>query len=214
MKILRNWLLGSVAILMTTLAVAMDHVGMDQSADMEQPTDKNTKQVILATNRGDIVIQLDPKAAPITVDNFLQYVNSGFYDGLVFHRVIDNFMIQGGGFTPDMHERVAREPIKNESELDERLANQRGTIAMARTQLIDSATSQFFINLRDNNFLNGEQNRPGYAVFGRVIEGMEVVDNIAKSRTGSSGPHSNVPLDPVVINKAYVAGAPPQAKAS
>ncbi len=214
MKTLRNWLLGSVAILMTTLAVAMDHAGTDQAADMEQSTDKNTEQVILATNRGDIVIQLDPKAAPITVDNFLQYVNSGFYDGLVFHRVIDNFMIQGGGFTPDMNERVAREPIKNESELDERLANQRGTIAMARTQLIDSATSQFFINLRDNNFLNGEQNRPGYAVFGRVIEGMEVVDDIAKSRTGSSGPHSNVPLDPVVINKAYVAGPPPQAKAS
>lgn len=204
MKKLRNWLLGSVVLMMTTLVGAA-----------EQLANKSAEQVILETNKGNIVIQLAPKAAPITVDNFLQYVESGFYDGLIFHRVIDNFMIQGGGFTPDMNQRPPREAIKNESELDERQANLRGTVAMARTALINSATSQFFINLRDNNFLNGEQGRPGYAVFGQVIEGMDVVDAIAKVRTGNSSEHSNVPLDPVVINKAYIVDSHlPQVKAS
>ncbi len=190
MKQLRNWLLGSVALVMTTLTLAGD--------------DREAGSVILETNKGNIVIQLTPDSAPITVENFLQYVKEGFYDGLVFHRVIDDFMIQGGGFTSDMNQKPTHDPIKNESDLDDRLANQRGSIAMARTPLINSATSQFFINLRDNNFLNGDQGRPGYTVFGQVVEGMDVVDTIAKTRTGSSGTHANVPLDPVIINKAYV----------
>ena len=196
MKKLRNWLLGSVVLMVATLAGAM-----------EQPADNSAEQVILETNKGNIVIQLAPEVAPITVDNFVQYVNSGFYNGLIFHRVIDDFMIQGGGFTADMAQKTTRAAIKNESQLDQRQANQRGSIAMARTALVDSATSQFFINLRDNNFLDGHQGKPGYAVFGQVIEGMDVVDAIAKVKTGRSGGHSDVPLEPVVINQARIVEA-------
>lgn len=204
MKKLRNWLLGSVVLMVTTLVGAV-----------EQPADNSAEQVILETSKGNIVIQLAAQAAPITVDNFLQYVNSGFYDGLIFHRVIDDFMIQGGGFTPDMDQKTTRAAIRNESQLDQRQANQRGSIAMARTAMIDSATSQFFINLRDNDFLDGHRGKPGYAVFGQVIEGMDVVDAIAKVKTGRSGGHSDVPLDPVVINKAYLVDSQlPQDKAS
>ena len=190
MKKLCNWLLGMLMV--TTLAGAVEN---------------SPEQVILETSKGNIVIQLAPEVAPITVDNFLQYVNSGFYNGLIFHRVIDDFMIQGGGFTADMAQKTTRAAIKNESQLDQRQANQRGSIAMARTALVDSATSQFFINLRDNNFLDGHQGKPGYAVFGQVIEGMDVVDAIAKVKTGRSGGHSDVPLDPVVINQARIVEA-------
>ena len=198
MKKLCNWLLGMLMV--TTLAGAVEN---------------SPEQVILETSKGNIVIQLAPEVAPITVDNFLQYVNSGFYNGLIFHRVIDDFMIQGGGFSVDMAQKTTRAAIKNESQLDQRQANQRGSIAMARTALVDSATSQFFINLRDNNFLDGDQGKPGYAVFGQVIEGMDVVDAIAKVKTGRSGGHSDVPLEPVVINKAYIVNSQlPQAKAS
>ena len=190
MKKLCNWLLGMLMV--TTLAGAVEN---------------SPEQVILETSKGNIVIQLAPEVAPITVDNFVQYVNSGFYNGLIFHRVIDDFMIQGGGFTADMAQKTTRAAIKNESQLDQRQANQRGSIAMARTALVDSATSQFFINLRDNNFLDGHQGKPGYAVFGQVIEGMDVVDAIAKVKTGRSGGHSDVPLDPVVINQARIVEA-------
>ena len=190
MKKLCNWLLGMLMV--TTLAGAVEN---------------SPEQVILETSKGNIVIQLAPEVAPITVDNFLQYVNSGFYNGLIFHRVIDDFMIQGGGFTVDMAQKTTRAAIKNESQLDQRQANQRGSIAMARTALVDSATSQFFINLRDNNFLDGHQGKPGYAVFGQVIEGMDVVDAIAKVKTGRSGGHSDVPLEPVVINQARIVEA-------
>lgn len=192
MKKLCNWLLGMLMV--TTLVGAVEQ-------------ENSPEQVILETNKGNIVIQLAPEVAPITVDNFLQYVNSGFYNGLIFHRVIDDFMIQGGGFTADMDQKTTRAAIKNESQLDQRQANQRGSIAMARTALVDSATSQFFINLRDNNFLDGHQGKPGYAVFGQVIEGMDVVDAIAKVKTGRSGGHSDVPLDPVVINQARIVEA-------
>ena len=195
MKKLCNWLLSMLMV--TTLVGAVEN---------------SPEQVILETSKGNIVIQLAPEVAPITVDNFVQYVNSGFYNGLIFHRVIDDFMIQGGGFTADMAQKTTRAAIKNESQLDQRQANQRGSIAMARTALVDSATSQFFINLRDNNFLDGHQGKPGYAVFGQVIEGMDVVDAIAKVKTGRSGGHSDVPLDPVVINQARVVDS--QAKAS
>ena len=190
MKKLSNWLLSMLMV--TTLVGAVEN---------------SPEQVILETSKGNIVIQLAPEVAPITVDNFVQYVNSGFYNGLIFHRVIDDFMIQGGGFTADMAQKTTRAAIKNESQLDQRQANQRGSIAMARTALVDSATSQFFINLRDNNFLDGHQGKPGYAVFGQVVEGMDVVDAIAKVKTGRSGGHSDVPLEPVVINQARIVEA-------
>jgi len=163
------------------------------------------KKATLETTKGTITLALDDEKAPETVKNFLQYVQDGHYDGTVFHRVIDGFMIQGGGFTKDMDQKETREPIRNEAMNG--LKNLRGTIAMARTMVVDSATSQFFINLVDNDFLDFQNPTPqgfGYAVFGKVIDGMEVVDAIAKVQTGSVGPYQNVPEEPVVIRKAAV----------
>jgi len=157
-------------------------------------------RVELNTNMGSIQLELYPGKAPKTVDNFLKYVDAGFYNGTVFHRVIENFMIQGGGFTPDMGRKTPGAPIENESANG--LSNTRGTISMARTSNPHSATSQFFINTRDNLNLNGRSRRPGYAVFGRVIEGMAVVDRISQSSTGSVGPYQNVPSTPIVIESA------------
>lgn len=160
-------------------------------------------KVILDTTKGSITLELNDEKAPETVKNFLQYVQSGHYDGTIFHRVIDGFMIQGGGFTKDMDQKPTREPIRNEAMNG--LKNSRGTIAMARTSVIDSATSQFFINLVDNDFLDFQNPTPqgfGYAVFGQVTDGMSVVDEIAKVRTGFSGFHQNVPEEPIVIKKA------------
>jgi len=157
-------------------------------------------QVLLETSKGVITLELYPDKAPVTVENFLAYVDSGFYDGTVFHRVIPKFMIQGGGFTPDMRKKQTRPPIKNEA--GNGLRNSRGTIAMARTQEIDSATSQFFINIADNTFLDHGVRDFGYAVFGSVIAGMDVVDRIAGVRTGVLGRYQDVPLEPVVILKA------------
>ena len=154
------------------------------------------------TTMGTITLELDEKKAPATVRNFAEYARSGHYDGTIFHRVIDGFMIQGGGFTRSMDQKPTREPIMNEAMNG--LKNLRGTIAMARTMVVDSATSQFFINLVDNGFLDFTSPTPqgfGYAVFGRVIDGMEVVDAIAKVKTGFSGPHQNVPETPVVIKR-------------
>jgi len=159
-------------------------------------------QVVLNTNKGTIVIELYPDRAPVTVENFLRYVNEGFYAGTVFHRVIPGFMIQGGGFTADMQQKPTYEPIRNEA--GNGLRNQRGTVAMARTNDVDSATAQFFINLVDNSFLNGNGRTGGYAVFGRVIEGMDVVDEIAFVSTAKSGPHDDVPVEPVIIESAVV----------
>ncbi|NLI83280.1 MAG: peptidyl-prolyl cis-trans isomerase [Deltaproteobacteria bacterium] len=156
--------------------------------------------VVMKTSEGPIHIELWAEKAPETVKNFLRYVDEGFYEGTIFHRVIDNFMIQGGGFTRDMKQKQPHEPIKNEATPD--LKNDRGTIAMARTSVVDSATSQFFINVRDNDALNQRDRTPsgfGYAVFGKVIDGMDVVDRIRKVRTTSVGPHQNVPVNPVVI---------------
>lgn len=155
--------------------------------------------VVMETNMGTIKIELFEDKAPITVKNFLQYVKDKHYDGLIFHRVIENFMIQGGGFEPGMKERKTRDPIKNES--DNGLSNQRGTIAMARTRVADSATSQFFINVKDNTFLDKAQagDKVGYCVFGRVIEGMDVVDKIKAVKTGSKLGHDDVPQEDVVI---------------
>jgi len=154
------------------------------------------------TSLGDIELELDAAKAPVTVSNFVAYAKSGHYAGTVFHRVIDGFMIQGGGFTADMTQKATRPPIRNEAANG--LKNSRGTIAMARTMVVDSATSQFFINLKDNAFLDHRGPNPqmfGYAVFGRVTKGMETVDKIAKVRTGERGFHQNVPVEPVVIKK-------------
>jgi len=164
------------------------------------------KTVTLETTMGTITLALDEEKAPETVKNFLQYVQDGHYDGTVFHRVIDGFMIQGGGFTRDMEQKRTRGPIRNEAMNG--LKNLRGTVAMARTMVVDSATSQFFINLVDNGFLDFQNPTPqgfGYAVFGKVVDGLEVVDAIAKVRTGSIGPYQNVPEEPVAIKRATVA---------
>ena len=158
--------------------------------------------VKLATNLGDIVLELDAAKAPKTVANFLQYVKAGHYDGTVFHRVIENFMIQGGGMTAEMNEKPTRAPVPLESRNG--LSNVRGSVAMARTSDPNSATAQFFINVKDNAFLDAANSRDGngYAVFGKVTAGMEVVDKIRNVKTGNKGPHQNVPLEPVTIQKA------------
>jgi cyclophilin family peptidyl-prolyl cis-trans isomerase len=161
--------------------------------------------VVLKTNYGDIYIELYPDKAPITVENFLTYVKEGFYNGLIFHRVIPNFVIQGGGFDKDMNpRRPTHPPIKNES--NNGLSNLRGTISMARTSDPDSASSQFFVNLRDNTFLDYGKTpqKWGYAVFGKVIKGMDVVDKIANVKTTIKPPYRDVPVEPVIIIKAEV----------
>ena len=159
--------------------------------------------VKLQTTMGDIVIELNEKAAPVTVRNFLDYVEDGFFDGKIFHRVIPNFMIQGGGFTAEMTQGKTRDPIANEA--NNGLKNERGTIAMARTSNPDSATAQFFINHTDNDFLNyaGGAN-PGYAVFGKTVEGMDVVDAIATVETATRNGMDDVPVEPVVIKSATI----------
>ena len=159
--------------------------------------------VKLETSMGDILVRLDARKAPMTTANFLEYVKAGQYDGTIFHRVIKDFMIQGGGMTASLREKTTRAPIKNEA--DNGLSNDRGTIAMARTMDPHSATAQFFINLVDNDFLNYSAPVPsgwGYCVFGKVVEGMDVVDKIAKVKTKSVGFHENVPTDMVLITGA------------
>lgn len=167
------------------------------------------QQVEMRTSQGLITIELYADKAPLTVANFLQYVKDGYFVGTVFHRVIDGFMIQGGGFTRDMQEKRARSPIKNEADVGSKagLRNTTGTLTMARTPNPDSASAQFFINLKDNDFLNHSAPTPagwGYAVFGKVTKGMDVVQKIAKVDTGSSGPHQNLPRDPVVIESVVL----------
>ena len=161
--------------------------------------------VVMETNLGTVKMELFAKEAPLSVKNFLDYANSGFYDGTVFHRVIPRFMIQGGGFTADIKQKKTNAPIKNEA--DNGLKNTRGTLAMARTMMVDSATSQFFINVADNAFLNQRDKTPGgygYAVFGKVIDGMDVVDKIAAVKTGMQKGFQDVPETPVVIKSMKV----------
>ncbi len=161
--------------------------------------------VIIRTTFGDIKLELDADKAPKTVANFLKYAREGFYDGTIFHRVIDNFMIQGGGFDTDMRQKATGEPIENEA--DNGLKNDYGTIAMARTMDPHSATAQFFINVKDNDFLNHSGRNPqgwGYAVFGRMTEGAEVLDKIRAVPTTSRGGHQDVPTDPVIIESIEV----------
>jgi cyclophilin family peptidyl-prolyl cis-trans isomerase len=156
--------------------------------------------VVMETSEGTIKLELWADKAPITVKNFLRYVDDGFFDGTIFHRVIRDFMIQGGGLTPDLKSKPTRDQIKNEASPE--LKNDRGTIAMARTNMVNSATSQFFINVVDNEFLNHKNKTPmgyGYAVFGQVVEGIDVVDKIRDTATTTQGNYENVPVTPVVI---------------
>ena len=158
--------------------------------------------VDIKTNKGLIQVELDDQKAPLSTQNFIQYAKSGFYSNTIFHRVIPNFMIQGGGFTKAMVQKPTKDSIQNES--SNGLKNLRGTIAMARTNHPHSATSQFFINLKDNHFLDASMMNPGYAVFGKVTKGMDVVDEIAKVKTGISGQHENVPVEHVVIESVTI----------
>jgi len=167
---------------------------------MNQTDQVSERHVKLETSMGTIELTLFSDKAPQTVDNFLLYVNAGFYDGLIFHRVIPNFMIQGGGFDEEMIPSPTRAPIRNEA--DNGLSNKRGTLAMARTGEVNSATAQFFINLSDNVFLDHGERDFGYAVFGEVTSGMEVVDAIASVPTGRNGQHADVPKEPVIIHRA------------
>ncbi|MDO6563741.1 peptidylprolyl isomerase [Amphritea sp. 1_MG-2023] len=153
--------------------------------------------VVMTTSAGVIELELLPEQAPLTVANFLRYVDNGLYSDTIFHRVIDNFMIQGGGFSVDLEKKDTLPPVRNESV--EGLPNMRGTIAMARTNDPHSATSQFFINLKNNEFLNAKGSRPGYTVFGKVISGIDVITQIGHVQTGRQGPYKDVPLDPILI---------------
>ncbi len=187
----------------TLLAIGLGLValaGTNCNANEEAKTMIINPRVVMETSEGNVTIELWAEKAPITVANFLRYVDEGFYDGTIFHRVIDNFMIQGGGFTAEMRQKQTHSPIKNEASVE--LKNDRGTVAMARTQVVDSATSQFFINVKDNDFLNHRDKTPrefGYAVFGKVVEGMDVVDRIKMVKTKTVGPYGDVPEKPVLI---------------
>ena len=190
----------AMAFLGVALAVALAPAAARAAA---QPA--SDPVVKLETSLGDIVLRLDARKAPITVANFIQYVKSGHYDGTVFHRVIKNFMIQGGGMTPELKEKRTVAPIRNEA--DNGLRNQKYTIAMARTSDPHSASSQFFINTKNNDFLDFKAKTPqgwGYAVFGKVIQGQNVVDKIESVTTGRKGYHDDVPVTPVIIKKAIV----------
>lgn len=173
-------------------------IGCNKSKKLSEEVKPMVK---IETSLGDVTVELDPEKAPITTENFLKYVEDNYYDSLVFHRVIPGFMIQGGGFNSDMQEKLQKyPPIKNEA--GNGLTNKIGTIAMARTQVVDSATSQFFINTADNVFLNHRDETPqgfGYAVFGKIISGMDVVGKIEQAPTTTSGYHENVPMEPVII---------------
>ena len=194
-------LLKSLSVL---LLGAMLCCNAQASTSSQSPAHKGKhNKVKLHTNHGDITIELDAEKAPETVKNFLSYTNSGFYDGTIFHRVIDNFMIQGGGFEPGMKQKKVNAPIKNEAANG--LKNDNYTVAMARTGDPHSATAQFFINTTDNGFLNYPgQDGWGYAVFGKVVEGKEVVDAIGKVKTGNRSGFQNVPVEDVIIIKAEV----------
>ena len=181
-------------VVLTACCLAMTLYGADVAA-------QSNPVVVIETSLGTITAELDQAKAPLSVANFLQYAADGHYDGTIFHRVIKGFMIQGGGFTPDMQQKPVRAPIKNEA--TNGLTNDKGTLAMARTNVVDSATSQFFVNTGANNaFLNNRGTTPdayGYAVFGRVTSGMDVVDRIEGVDTGTSGPFGDVPNTPVEI---------------
>lgn len=189
---------------MRTILIALLMMGAwHPETGTSQMTD--SLNIEMKTNKGLIMLELYPDQAPVTVENFVTYARESFYDGTVFHRVIPGFMIQGGGFTPDMSQKATHDPIKNEA--DNGLKNDTATIAMARTPDPDSATAQFFINVNDNGFLNhtGKSAQGwGYAVFGKVTEGMDVVKQIEQVPTGNKGHHQDVPTDPVIIESVRV----------
>lgn len=192
--------------MLSTVVLTTLFCGIFAMAAQAQKSETNPR-VTIKTNLGEIVVELDSAAAPKTVANFLQYVRDGFYDGTVFHRVIEGFMIQGGGMSPDLARKETRAPIQNEA--DNGLKNDRGTIAMARTGEPHSATSQFFINTVDNIALNHSGKNPrgwGYCVFGKVVSGMETVDRIEGVQTTRKGPYQDVPAETVVIEKATLVG--------
>lgn len=204
---LRNLLIAG--LMLPTLALAQDTGSATETvaAESEAAAAAPAPRVALHTNLGDIIIELDPVKAPLSSENFLTYVKDGFYNGTVFHRVIDNFMAQGGGYTADLQQKPTRAPIRNEA--NNGLSNLRGTIAMARTGDPHSANSQFFINLVDNPRLDHVNEQSGmtwgYAVFGKVVEGMDVVDKIRAIPTGGQGPfRTDVPTQAVVIERAEV----------
>ncbi len=191
----------NISIAVAFVVLAMVGAGAAEA----QGQAKANPRVALDTTKGRIVIELYPEKAPKTVANFLQYVNSGFYNGVIFHRVIPGFMIQGGGFNPDMTQKPTKGSVQNEA--DNGLRNERGTIAMARTSDPHSASAQWFINVADNRSLDHTSKTPqgwGYAVFGKVVEGMDVADAIVGVRTTRKGPHSDVPVEPITITKASV----------
>jgi cyclophilin family peptidyl-prolyl cis-trans isomerase len=188
-----------LAVVALTLALSV------ACSEGKNPAGGNHPMVRISTSLGDITVELYEDKAPATVQNFLSYVNDKFYDGTIFHRVIPNFMIQGGGLDPNMKQKPSRQPIKNEA--GNGLKNETGTIAMARTGVVDSATAQFFINVKDNDFLNHRDETPagfGYTVFGKVVDGMDVVRKIERVQTTTVGPHENVPVEPVVITSVTV----------
>ena len=182
-----------IKYLFLSLAVLLTPIAAHAETSLPAP------QVVIKTSEGDITVRLFQDKSPLTVANFLGYVDSGFYNGTIFHRVIPNFMVQGGGFLPDMTEKENGDPVVNESQ--NRVHNTRGTLAMARTNDPDSATSQFFINQRNNLSLDWAPRRPGYTVFGEVILGMDIVDFIATAPTGKAGHFSDVPVEPIVIKE-------------
>ncbi len=190
-----------IASLVIASALPLAALGEAPAASSCTPKGTAPMKVKLTTSMGPIVIQLDREKAPVSTENFVKYVEAGHYSGTIFHRVIDGFMVQGGGFSKDMRQKPVNAPIKNES--TNGLKNDNYTVAMARTNVRDSATSQFFINVKDNDFLNfADDANPGYAVFGKVVEGKEVVDKMKKVPTATTGGHQNVPTAPIVIEKA------------
>jgi len=191
---MRTFIFSMMLILTTTLSFAT-----------EKPMSDTASKVKLTTSLGDVIIQLNTEKAPISSANFLTYVNEGFYNGTIFHRIIPGFMAQGGGFDTDFNQKAVHDPIKNEA--DNGLPNKRGTLAMARTNAPDSATAQFFINYKDNAFLNHTSPTAsgwGYAVFAEVIEGMDIIDAMAKEATGNRGGHQDVPKTDIIIEKAEI----------
>ena len=185
-----------LALMFSQLILANEKPTSEVTVDIAQP------YVTFVTNKGEFVLELNPARAPITVANFLDYANSGYYKGTIFHRVIKDFMIQGGGFTADMVKKATNDQIKNEANIG--LFNNRGTVAMARTGQVDSATSQFFVNVKNNYFLNNGYRDFGYAVFGKVVSGMELLDTLSLVETGSKNGMRDVPVDAIIVNDVKV----------
>jgi len=190
-----------IMLLLAVLAPQSPPPGATPPAPVEAlPPEPSLPRVLIETSRGDITVQLFPEDSPLSVTNFLEYVRAGHFDGTIFHRVMPNFMIQGGGYDADMKEKETRDPIRSEARNG--LRNERGRLAMARTKKAHSARAQFFINLKTNHRLDFGISGAGYAVFGEVVEGMDVVDAIARVSTSALGAHANVPNEPVLIVKA------------